>query len=207
MITDLDLIDACIGTYVGAPQSWGNDKIHAFVSQVNGTQIIAFEGTQSIPEWVGNVLGATPDDTAMQHDAIGLVHREWYEGVVRVAPDILSYLEGLKDYSLAFTGHSRGAAHAEIMAAVLTLHGIRIERLSTFGTPRCGRLNGITKDIPGYLYQNMRDPVFDVPIYLHHPDGRLQYHVHEPGAEDDPWRFLRDHRPQLYRAGVIKAGN
>lgn len=203
MITDRQLAEACQATYVGAPQTWGTDCVHAFLSQVDDVQIIAFEGTQSPQEWVIDILGAFPADTKLDHDTLGVVHAGWYRDVCFIRDAILDYMMSTKyGTRFAITGHSKGAAEALIFAAECVANGLSIERVTTFGTPHPGDLNGYLAHIPGADYRNNDDPVWDVPPFLPHPRGRIQKFISIPPMVDDPWGPLASHHMGLYLVGA-----
>ena len=203
MITDRQLAEACQATYVGAPQTWGTDVVHVFLSEIDGCQVLAFEGTQSPQEWAIDILGASPDDTKMHHDTLGIVHRGWYHDVMAVSDQILAYVMSMPlGTRFAVTGHSKGAAEALIMAAELIENGVALERVATFGTPHPGALAGYLANVAGADYRNNDDPVWDVPPFLPHPRGRIQKFISIPPIADDPWGPLRSHRMGLYLAGA-----
>lgn len=204
MITDRQLAEACQATYAGAPQTWGTDVVHVFLSEIDGCQVIAFEGTQSPQEWAIDILGASPDDTKMHHDSLGIVHRGWYHDVMAVSDQILAYVMSMPlGARFAVTGHSKGAAEALIMAAELVENGVAIERVTTFGTPHPGDLNGYLAHIEGADYRNGADPVWDVPPYLPHPLGRSQKFISIAPSKDDPWGPLAWHHMELYAMGTV----
>lgn len=203
MITDLQLAEACQATYSGAKQSWGTETVHVYLSEIDGCQVLAFEGTQSAAEWVIDVLGALPCDTKLESDSLGTVHAGWYRDICEIKDQLLDYIFAAPDGArFAITGHSKGAAEALIFAAECVENGIALERVTTFGTPHPGALASYLATVPGADYRNGADPVWDVPPYLPHPRGREQVFISIPAMPDDPWGPLAEHHMELYLVGA-----
>ncbi len=198
MITDLTLARACVDTYApGAVPTWNNDEVHVFLTQQDGYAIIAFKGSASVQDWLQD-FDAFVIPGGFNHKELGLVHAGFFDDVEDVFADIL---KGLPSDPIAVTGHSKGAAEALILAALLTASTDRvIARVSTFGTPRPGLLNGLLTGLAGNDYRNRSDPVCAVPPYLHHP--RKMVDINVPPLPDDPWGVLADHHMSLYLAGM-----
>jgi hypothetical protein len=198
VITDLTLARACVDTYVpGAVPTWNTDEVHVFLTQQDGYAIIAFKGSASIRDWLQD-FDAFVIPGGFNHKDLGLVHAGFFDDVEDVFGDIL---KGLPSDPIAVTGHSKGAAEALIFAALLTASTDRvIARVSTFGTPRPGMLNGFLTGIAGNDYRNRSDPVCSVPPYLHHPRKMVDLNV--PPLPDDPWGPLADHHMALYLDGM-----
>lgn len=199
-ITDLDLARACADTYAGTPPTWNTEDVHAYLFQRDGYAIIAFEGSASVQDWLQDFDAAAIPRT-IDHIELGWVHDGFAEDVEEVFEQIVA---GLPSDPIAITGHSKGAAEALIFAALLHAHlpYRNIARVSTFGTPRPGRLNGLLDGLAGADYRNRDDPVCAVPPYLERP--RLITHLDAAPMADDPWGPLACHHIQLYIEGVRK---
>jgi len=201
VITDLDLARACADTYApGAVPTWNTADVHAFLFQRDGYAIIAFEGSASVQDWLQDFDAAAIPRT-IDHIELGWVHDGFAEDVEEIFERIVA---GLPADPIAITGHSKGAAEALIFAALLHNHlpDRNIARVSTFGTPRPGALNGLLAGLAGADYRNRNDPVCLVPPYLTHP--RVMTALDAAAQADDPWGPLRDHHVALYIAGVQK---
>jgi hypothetical protein len=207
MITDYALALACEATYRGATQTWGTDVTHAYLSEVNGVSVVAFEGTRDLTEWAIDFDAVPLDTDTFFHTDLGIVHAGWWNDVNSVADEIISALQVLsaKGTLLACTGHSKGAAEALIFSAFAKTRGIKWQRVSTFGTPHPGYLNGlITKD-DGCDYRNMSapaDPVPDVPFYLPRPRPLTFVTAPLPLFNVPDYHFMISHHIENYIAAI-----
>lgn len=200
-ISDLDLARACADTYApdGVP-AWNTEDVHAFLFQRDGYAIIAFQGSASLKDWFQD-FDAAAVHRRIDHIELGWVHDGFAEDVEEIFEQLVA---GLPGDPIAITGHSKGAAEALIFAALLhaRLPYRNIARVSTFGTPRPGALNGLLDGLAGADYRNRHDPVCAVPPYLPHP--RAMTNIDAAPLPDDPWGPLRDHHMVLYIEGVKK---
>lgn len=178
MLTDLDLAIDCERTYHNPiPPTWENsDKtIHAYLfPHPNNEYNIAFEGTIDLKEWIADFEAIPVAARGFDHQSLGWVHYAWWREVQEVAGEITEKLLSLQaaGATLYCTGHSKGAANALLYAADAKLAGIKWARVSTFGTPHPGALNGLITSDLGKDYRDMShpfDPVPDQPFYLPRP--------------------------------------
>lgn len=199
MISDLALCRACIDTYApGAVPTWNTEDVHAFLTMQDGYAVIAFQGSASVEDWLRDFDAFVVDAHTLNHRDLGLLHAGFFGDVAEIFGDVL---KGLPGDPIAVTGHSKGAAEALIFAAMLTAATDRvIAKVSTFGTPRPGRLNNLLDGIAGADYRNRSDPVCAVPPYLTRPRALVE--LNAAPLPDDPWGPLADHHAALYAQGV-----
>jgi hypothetical protein len=210
MLVDLDLANLCQAMYDGRDtfdvdqHTSGVDW--AIKSYFDCTAIV-FEGSHDLPDWVSNI-----EFEMIQVPDFAGVEKGFYDGLPDVYAAAERYLP--KDKTVYVTGHSRGAAHAQIFTAMLIKGGYRTVTV-TFGSPRPG-----DKDLANILiastnrsYRNFhtfdeQDFVCDVPLC--HPFGYVR-----PGVDlivdvapspDDPWLLLSRHHLGLYIEGVKRYG-
>lgn len=206
MPTDLDLALACQATYSGAPQQFGTDVCHVYVSTApDGTQVLAFEGTSDTAEWGIDFEAVPLEERGFNHLKLGYIHMGWWLDVVSVYHDLLDWLDNQRG-PVACTGHSKGAGEALIFAALATTYGFKWARVSTFGTPHPGMLNGLLTGTPGADYRNRQDPVPLVPWYLGRPRALTAVEAPLPQYQDPALLGLfTDHAIQNY-VGAMRAG-
>jgi len=211
LVTDLDLALACQDTYTGAPPSWGTDVTHVYLSEVNGTSVVAFEGTRDLLEWMVDFNAVPLDTDTFSHVDLGLVHAGWWNDVSSVADEILAYLQPLAAAGkpMACTGHSKGAGEALIFAALAKTKGITWERVSTFGTPHPGYLNGLVTAQMGADYRDMvnpADPICEVPFYLPRPRPITKVMAPLPLWNVPDYGLMIAHHIQNYVAALKQLG-
>ena len=211
MLSDLDLCNLCQAQYDGAYEQFdttqstsGVDwsaKIHPDCS------VIVFEGSHDLPDWISNMefrMVQVPDFAGVEHG--------FNDGLPDTFIAAERYLP--KENPVYVTGHSRGAAHALIFAALLVKQGYKVICV-TFGAPRAGdaQLAAILSEIPCRSYQNFhsfddRDFVCTVP--MPYPFGYIhcgkQILIDVPPEEGDPWLLLARHHCFLYQEGVASYG-
>ena len=118
---------------------------------------------------------------------LGKVHAGFWESIAEILPAIESWLAAVRPTRLVVTGHSLGAAHATLLAA------LRPEAaLVTFGSPRVGNEVFVAAFAGRSVrrYVDCLDIVARVPplLYSHVPGLRAIDHrgVVQPGGLDDP---------------------
>lgn len=210
MIADYDLALACQATYGGGPQTWGTDVTHAYLSEVNGVSVIAFEGTRDLDEWLIDFEAVPVDERGYDHADLGFVHLGWWRDVSSVADPIIAYVleQQAKGVPVACCGHSKGAGEALIFAALAKTRGVRWARVSTFGTPHPGHLNGLITAADGCDYRDMTDPadpIPDVPFYLPRPRPLTLVKAPAPLFNMPDYRFMVAHHVQNYVAALKAA--
>lgn len=209
MLSDLDCANLCQAQY----DSLGG--IFDAVSSIAGVDFairsypdcmaVVFEGSHDLPDWISNfdaVMLDVPDFAG--------VERGFYSGL----PDVFIHVSPLlpKEKPVYVTGHSRGAAHAHIFAAMLIKQGY-IVIVTVFGSPRPGdaKLAQILSAFPNRSYRNYagfdhQDFVCDVPFdieiaapYVHPYKQKI---IDMPPAPNDPWGLLARHHLFLYTAAL-----
>lgn len=202
--TDLDLVLACAASYgPGAPyfQPEGfTDRL--FLTETADCAILVPEGTYGAPGWLGDflALGVREHPTASVA-GLSFLHADFYEAALRLLPAVQ---EVAARKPIALGGHSRGAALAAMLAALLIQLGIIPVRLALFAPPLVGAVDFVTlvlnalKTVPAYKYGD--DPVPEVPFPLPPKFPYVQFPLTKIGA---PMPVAIDcHHIQNYVAGV-----
>ena len=161
MITDNSLASLCRLAYTDTPDIVVADaKVRVF--ETPGCTVFAFRGTDPdcVADWLADI-----DSDAVEAPGLGSVHRGFYRDALAVWGPLSQRVRG----PFVLTGHSKGAAEAAVVAALLTLNGKPPARLTTFGMPRPGTLAGTLDTVPGSDYAHAGDPVPEVPTWLPHP--------------------------------------
>lgn len=209
--SDVDLVELASAIY--SPQINGfwetldvgeDDGIYWALRRVDGYDIVVFRGSITAHDWIEDIR-AVPYPTR-----IGTVHEGFYAGMEHCWSDIKKLLRG----PVCVTGHSLGAARADILAGLMTVDGVAPVKLSVFGEPKPGfsDFGNIISAIPGTSYRNgnatFRDIVTEVPITLRPFDA----FVHRKKLVDvdaepmpntlDDLSLFAFHHIELYVAGV-----
>lgn len=208
MLSDLDCANLCQAQYDGASIFDVSDSICGVdfaIKTYPDCMAIAFEGSHDIPDWISNFEALMIDVP----DFAG-VERGFYQGLPNVLVATLPLFP--KEKPVYVTGHSRGAAHAHIFAALLIKQGYKVI-VTVFGSPRPGdaRLATILAPFPNRSYRNYadfdhQDFVCDVPFDIEiaapfvHP--YKQKIINMPPAPGDPWGLLARHHLFLYIAAL-----
>ena len=181
-------------------QAWGLGKFQffdredtqAFVSGNDKLIVVAFRGTQpkELQDWL------TDADFELVDGPFGKVHDGFYGALRLVWREIKQSIKSFQDrgQSLWFTGHSLGAALANLAAAALREDDKPVHGLYTFGQPRVGNREferNFNADFkPRYFrFVNNNDLVTRVPLrsmtYSHagsflyfDSDGKLSDDLH-----------------------------
>jgi len=206
MLTDLDLVQACAASYGGSAPTWGTDVTHVYLSQAKGCNIVCFEGTKDIQEWLIDFEAVPADARGFDHESLGFVHLGWWTDVSSVADEIIAALKTMQG-PLACTGHSKGAGEALIFAAYAKTFGITWQRVSTFGTPHPGALNSLVTSADGCDYWNCDIPhdwVPTVPFYLSRPRPLTVVNAPLPQYNNPDWSAakMESHHIQNYEAAM-----
>ena len=183
----------------------GGDVFCALRRMPDGKLSVTYRGSTTAEDWKRDF-----DPLPVWDPEVGYCHGGFLEGIDASLAEIIPALGTDPHTSLTLDGHSLGAAHARIAAAKLTVRGIKVDQLCTFGSPRPGYVN-IRRVIEksGMVHRSFKyrnDPVCDVPI----PIPILYPVVHTedatpldgPSNSEDPWGPLRDHHIQLYLAAA-----
>ncbi len=209
MIDNLTCAKLCQACYWDTAQfdhiiQAGGDAVWAGVKLYPDCVAVAFRGSTTIEDWLHDF------QTFMVNDPdLGLVEQGFLVGV-RDAHDQIS---PLVDRPLVVTGHSLGAAHAFLFAALQGLHKTPAAKVVTFGPPRPGgsTVRALLQDTPGFSYKNGYDPVtdapLDIPLVAPYIEPYPFIKLHAPPAENDPWgRYMGWHHIQNYVAALSETG-
>lgn len=153
--------------------------------------LILCEGSYNWQDWLSNV------QAAMISTPIGRVHSGFYQDTRDALVAILPYIQTEKP--VVFSGHSRGAPHANILALEYIKGGIASSMVTRvkFGEPHHFDQETLAgfQDSPQVSYWNYddflrHDPVGDVAYHLplvapYVPEHRTIINV--PPAADDQW--------------------
>jgi hypothetical protein len=201
VISDLRLALASEAAYSAPSQTWGNDRIHVFLtSYPDNTRVIAFRGSHSVSDWLIDFEAVPVSERGFHHSILGEVHLGWWQDVQSVADPILEWM-ARQSKPVACTGHSKGAGEALIFAALAITKSFTWSRVSTFGTPHTGALGGLVTSTLGCDYRNRDDPVPLVPWYLGRPRPLTEVKAPLPKGESDMDPFS-DHHVRNYVAAM-----
>lgn len=155
MINTLDALAACKMSYEIAPQISGYG-IECITVDYQNTHVMAFRGTDSATD-------AIRDARALPWpSSIGFAHAGFIKAIKCFWPQLVDYLSEHRPDQLALTGHSKGGAEALLVGALLLKQGYSLQKIVTFGAPRCGfpKLGRILRrSTVVELYAHSADPV------------------------------------------------
>ena len=173
--TPRDYALLCAATYV--PESkwtFAGNTFHAILTDDGGGQIvIAIEGSKSKFDWIVDFSVYGPH--WYEHPDLGKIHYAFDNTTDECLPEIFRACTGK---IVHLTGHSKGGAEAELLAAKLVIAGITVDEVVTFGAPRwVGKGNTKASQwmngIRGRAYRHFKDAVTQVPfIFWRHPMQR-----------------------------------
>ena len=169
-LNDTILVNLCNDIYSPQPDDYwehfdsgAEDGICCGLKRLDGYDVIVLRGSVTAHDWVEDIR-AIPVKTR-----IGTVHKGFYDGMEKLWAE----LKPLLKQPVAVTGHSLGAARADILAGLMTVGGVTPIRLSVFGEPKpgFGDFAKVIRDIPGESYRNgsehrFYDIVTFVPITI-----------------------------------------
>ena len=189
MISDLNCADLCREIYNRTTDAFDDvlhvDGVCGGIKYVGNCTIVAFRGSITAADWIEDVR------IIPKYDAqLGFISRGFLDGVREFVAELSPLIKG----HLIVTGHSLGAAHACLTAAL-----IPSAQLTLFGCPRVsigGKLRGLIAASGTWAtsYKNLDDLVVEVPSrwlgYRHavpilhirsHPQPELAIQAHEIG--------------------------
>jgi hypothetical protein len=202
--SDRELVDLCAQLYAGTV-TWDHldtgpdDSIYWALKKLDGFDVVVFRGSITAHDWIED-FRAFPTITR-----IGLVHFGFYDGMEKMHMEVSSMVT----QPVMVTGHSLGAARADILCALMVAGGKPPARRAVFGEPRPGMPNfaAFLKDVPGHGYRNAdangHDYVTDVPpqlfggLYFMHPTPPVDVTASPTGV--GPFRY---HHVELYQAAM-----
>jgi hypothetical protein len=210
MLTDYDLALDCAFTYGGVPPTWQNaaKTIQAYLIPHGPDDYdVAFMGTVGDKEWIADFEAVPVAASTFNHDKLGIVHLAWWQEVQEVSAPMIAAVKKLlaAGKRVYCTGHSKGASNALYFAADAITQGVSWTRVSTFGTPHPGTLNGLITSKTGCDYRNMNtvaDPVPDVPFYLPRPRPMTHVNAPQPQITEPRWPIMNSHNIGNYVAAL-----
>lgn len=199
MIAAHVLAELCNDLYAGDAgfaQVWANDDVVVGLARVDGADVLVLRGSVTAEDWMRD-FAALP----VWHDKLGFVHAGFAMGM----DDAFAEVRAAVGPRVVITGHSLGGARGRILAAMFAVHGMQVEQLCVFGSPKPAFANlGRIIEKSGMAhesYRNRRDVVPTVPLRI--PPFLDFVHTEPwqacdaaPGEKDlEP---LRDHSCALY---------
>ena len=146
-----------------------------FVATTADVALVAFRGSESFNDWLGNL------DVASIDRPYGHVHRGFYKDFRVVQDWLFGKLSQLNKGRIVVTGHSLGGALATVFAAEAPT-SLPVRWIHTFGQPRVGIGSDYTSFLKGRYgshfvrFVNENDIVPRVPPFFEHV-GRLEHFV------------------------------
>jgi len=198
MPSDLDVARLCQAIY-DTPQAAGFDHLWtnglAFVGhkKFDNTDCIIWRGSFTGLDWLED-LEAVPANWP----GLGTVHAGFLGGVLWDKARV----DAVCGKSVIVGGHSLGAAHAQIYAAMRVADGKPVDRVVVMGSPRpaCGAMRDLLAAVPLANYRNVGDPVTDVPTFPF-LEMRPFTDIHEAPLATDTSPFAH-HHINLYCSGI-----
>jgi hypothetical protein len=171
------------------------------VQDVDGTRYVAIGGSDEAEDWVRNLRTLPWRSPELKC----FCHIGFFKSARAAYPAILQRVYAAE--RVIVCGHSKGAAEATILAALLKTAGVNVVKLITFGSPRAG-FSALANRcrFPVERYVNGHDPVPHVPPsallilrYRHVGDEIRLSHPDNPGG-------IMDHFLHRYRAALKSRG-
>lgn len=181
---------------------WEHEEVHVGHYRAGESDVLVFRGSAEPLDFIRDAEG-----WPVFHSQLGFLHA----GFARHMDDVLAETREHLGDRVVITGHSLGGARARILAALRVVHGLPVDQVCTFGSPRPGFVN-VSRIIQksGMVhesYRNRHDPVPLVPGIMplwEHPEPWIELNEAPAVNAFDP---LRDHSSQLYAAGLKKMGD
>jgi hypothetical protein len=147
---------------------------------------ITFRGSESIKNWISN-LDALKASYSSWPECNCEVHKGFYAAEQAIFPTVLSAVKSLKtkfpNYKIKLTGHSLGAALAQLTSMDLVKNGFAVDGVLNFGQPRTGDkayAHFATGKVDTWRVVHDRDTVPHLPLNA----GMDFYHVCQEQFED-----------------------
>lgn len=181
-----------------------DDGICWALKRARGCDIVVFRGSANLQDWIHDVR-AIPIPTP-----VGRVHLGFYAGMERMWQDLKSHLT----QPVVVTGHSLGAARADVISALMQHEGRPPVLRVVFGEPKPGfaEFGSLIAGIPAFSYRNgnsfHHDLVTDLPfsfppIEYVHPTPIIP--ICAMPAPNDRYGPFSWHRMELYEAALAAA--
>lgn len=149
------------------------EETQCFIASSNGLSIVAFRGTESLGDWLGNLRVFSID---MPY---GKVHRGFVSAFHVVKDEVAQILNASRPQKIIVTGHSLGGALATIAAAEW-VNVAPVSAVFTFGQPTTGdeKLQSVIGSVyPDNFFRfvNNQDVVPCVPPGYRHVGKRFHF--------------------------------
>jgi predicted lipase len=111
---------------------------HAIIREAGGVVVVAFRGTQHAIDWLTDLYAWYSSATHLRWadgPGRGRVHHGFASAFESIAGLLSSELDAYRAWPIILTGHSLGAAIAQLFAGCV---GARLHSCYTFGSPRVG---------------------------------------------------------------------
>lgn len=212
-VSDLNLINLNLAIYnspLVLPVGWdhyndGTDKagICWGIKQLSDIDCLVFRGSTSFEDWIRDFAHFA---IAENEPPIGEVHPGFYAGM----PEAFAQISPLLGERVVVTGHSLGAARADVFCALMLASGKRPLSRVVFGEPKPG-LSSFVTTTEGRSYINSgptgHDLVTDVPLTFPPEDYDRPIplsSVSAPPTLLDRWGPFCWHHAELYAEGIGK---
>jgi hypothetical protein len=179
-----------------------DDGICWALKRLDGFDVIVLRGSQTELDWLRDFRAFTIPTR------IGHVHAGFFEGMEHMWADLRPLLE----QPVIVIGHSLGAAHADVLTALMVKDGVPPIVRIVFGEPRPGfaDLAEIVRKVPGRSYRNCEliwhDDVTDVPPFPYeHPTAPIKVCAPPSGSWLDRFGPFSWHHIELYQAALRTA--
>ncbi|WP_024517089.1 lipase family protein [Bradyrhizobium sp. Tv2a-2] len=181
-----------------------DDGVCWAIKRLDGCDVVVFRGSVTMQDWARDILAlALPS-------RIGHVHTGFYAGMEHMWSDC----QKMVTQPVAVTGHSLGAARADVMAAMMSTDGQDPVLRVVFGEPKPGLIDFTSRiaRIPGGSYRNgdgfHHDLITDVPFSFP-PEEYVRptpiIRVCAAPPADDRWGAFSWHHIELYEAAIAAA--
>jgi hypothetical protein len=179
-----------------------DDGICWGIKHCDGVDVVVLRGSQTELDWLRDFRAFTIPTR------IGHVHAGFFEGVEKMYGE----LRAVRAAPILVTGHSLGAAHADILTALMAVEQMPPIGRVVFGEPRPGLKDHaeIVSRVPGRSYRNCesiwRDDVTDVPLFPYvHPTAPIKVCAPPAGGLLDRFGPFSWHHIELYQAALRTA--
>ncbi len=185
-----------------------DDGVCWALKKLPGFDLIIFRGSITFQDWWRDLMAAIAIPSR-----IGTVDVGFYSGMEKVWPEALPMIS----QPVIVSGHSLGAARADLLVALMTVDGKPPISRVVFGEPKPGLVDlaTIIEDIPASSYRNgdrtHHDIVTDVPstfppVQRVHPTPIVPVSEEPTGGLFATWGIFAYHHITLYETAVATLG-
>lgn len=218
MVTDKVLVDLCASIYNAPdPTVWdhldsgADDKVFWALKKYLDVNVVIFRGSITFNDWLED-FKAIPIKTK-----IGTVHEGFYDGMENMWGELQVLLEDNSN-PVYVTGHSLGAARADILCGLMVVDHKSPGKRVVFGEPRPGLrdFGNLIASLAGSAYCNGDnhgyDRVCDVPFKLWgefefvHPTRPIRVVADPTGNLFERDGLFAYHHIYLYQAAIANMG-